>query len=72
MAVHADLVGIGGFAVAEQVDATAGCSFEGAGLGIRRYVCGRHEALVKGIKKDGKPERLAIFQKPKIKRSNPI
>ena len=45
VAVHADLVSIGGFAVAEQVDAASGFPFESAGTGIRRYVGCRHEAL---------------------------
>ncbi len=43
--VHADLMSIGGLAVAEQVDAASGGSLESAGLGIRRYSSGRHEAL---------------------------
>ena len=38
VAVHADLVCIGGFAMAKQIDAAPGCSLEGAGPGIRR--CG--------------------------------
>lgn len=55
MTVHTNLAGIGGFAVAEKVNAATGFPFESAGTGIRRYGGGRHEALVKGIKKDDKP-----------------
>lgn len=51
MAIHAELVCIGGFAAAEQVNATAWCSFEGAGLVIKRSFCGGHEALKKALKK---------------------
>jgi hypothetical protein len=64
-------VGIGGLAVAEQIDATSRCSLENAGLGIRRYGDGRHEALIEGIKKDGKPLTCHLFEYGK-KRSNPI
>lgn len=54
--VHANLVRIGGFTVAEQIDTASGCSLEGAGPGIGWYMGGRHRALVKDIKKGGKPQ----------------
>lgn len=73
MAVHADLVGIGGFAVAKQIDAAPGCSLEGAGPGIRRCGGGRHETLVKDIKKDGKPRTWTChLLEYGMKRSTPI
>jgi len=58
--------------VAEQVDTTAGCSLEGAGLGIGRCVGGRHEARLKGIKKGGKPMTCHLFEygKKKLKPIN--
>jgi hypothetical protein len=50
MAVQADLMGVGGFAVAEQIDAGSGFSLESAGTCIR-CGSGRHEARTRALKK---------------------